>query len=181
MTDRLVFLLDDYFHGKILDLGGSNGHFWYDENNNHGLDRDITIADNDDESLKIARAYCFKTIKLDANKSFCLNDRMYDVVLAGHIIEHLESPYKFLLEIRRVMKRTGVLIITVPNNNYILRFLNDPSKFKEHLYSFNDQGMRQLLEAAGFKIIYQYGMTPFFDIPFFKKRWIELTYVCVIK
>jgi len=46
---------------------------------------------------------------------FPYDDKFFDVVIAGEIIEHLLDTMHFLNEIKRIMKDTGILILTTPN------------------------------------------------------------------
>ncbi len=54
-----------------------------------------------------------KVIKLDAC-NIDLPDNSVDVVIANHLAEHLEDDKKFVSESVRVLKKSGVLIFTVP-------------------------------------------------------------------
>ena len=42
-------------------------------------------------------------------------DSAFDEVFAGHVIEHLEDPLRFLRECRRVLRRGGRVTIVAPN------------------------------------------------------------------
>ena len=51
-------------------------------------------------------------------------DNYFDFVICSEILEHLSDDKKALLEVERVLKPSGFLIITVPNYNF--PFLWDP-------------------------------------------------------
>ncbi|MCP4643440.1 MAG: methyltransferase domain-containing protein [bacterium] len=50
-----------------------------------------------------------------------LSDGSCDVVLASHIIEHLEDPKRFLVELARVLRPGGILRISCPSRFHALR------------------------------------------------------------
>ena len=52
----------------------------------------------------------------DLNKEpYPYKDDFADVVLSVEVIEHLENPWLHLREIKRILKRNGMAIITTPN------------------------------------------------------------------
>ena len=50
----------------------------------------------------------------DLNKNFPFPDGSFDLVLGTEIIEHLENPWHFIRECKRVVKTDGDIIITSP-------------------------------------------------------------------
>jgi len=175
-----------------LDIGGGRGQLWWDENPkiNYANDLDITIVDKDIGAIKIAKEWGFKTIKMSANKPLLLSDNSFDTVVASHIIEHLESPYKFLLEVKRIMKSDGILILSLPNNSsWSHIFMDNSSEHLSHKYSFNNKGIVFLLKRTGFGVIKQYTVFPtkskvagiiWNSIPILKTHWQDFTYICKI-
>jgi ubiquinone/menaquinone biosynthesis C-methylase UbiE len=66
----------------------------------------------------------------------------FDYVVAGELIEHLESPKDLIQECLRVLKPGGILSISTPkeegkNGKYVDR--------QEHLWSFDESDMLELL------------------------------------
>lgn len=100
------------------------------------------------------------------NKGIPLKDNSIDIVLAGEIIEHLFSPFKFIREIHRILKKGGVLILSTPNTcsfiNRIKMLLGDlpaycaepldDESFERHIADFNLPVLIKILEGSGFKI-----------------------------
>jgi 2-polyprenyl-3-methyl-5-hydroxy-6-metoxy-1,4-benzoquinol methylase len=93
---------------KILNLGSGNGEI-SSILENIGFDvynLDINIKK---ENLK--------------NKKFNLNDqnslpyqkKFFDYVLCSEVIEHIENPWKLFRDIKKVLKKNGILILTTPN------------------------------------------------------------------
>ena len=93
---------------KLLDVGAGTGNLanlFYNEG------YDVTVVDI--ENFLINKNLKFK--KMDLNDSWPLKKETYNLVLATEIIEHLENPRHFIREIKRVLKRKGLAIITTPN------------------------------------------------------------------
>lgn len=69
----------------------------------------------------------------------------FDYVVAGEILEHLESPQSFLAEAVRVLKIGGCLALSTP---YLEGELQ-PLMTEEHLWSFNQEDIKGLLSPYG--------------------------------
>jgi len=79
----------------------------------------------------------------------------FDVVLASHLIEHLNDPCSFLTEVRRILKSTGRVFITTPNiSGFQARLYGGRwrSAIFDHLYLFSIRTLTKLLRSTGFKV-----------------------------
>jgi len=79
----------------------------------------------------------------------------FDVVLASHLIEHLNEPRFFLTEACRVLKDNGYIFITTPNISGFQACLYGSrwrSAIFDHLYLFSKRTLSDLLKSAGFKV-----------------------------
>ena len=63
-------------------------------------------------------------------KSF--EDESFDVIISTDVIEHVQSPEKAISELKRVLKKDGQLIITVPTPLYLSKPIL-PLDFSKHL------------------------------------------------
>jgi SAM-dependent methyltransferase len=82
-------------------------------------------------------------------------DNSFDIVLASHLIEHLNAPRSFLTETYRVLKNGGRVFITTPNISGFQARLFGPrwrSAIFDHLYLFSVRTLTNLLKSTGFKI-----------------------------
>jgi len=103
-------------------------------------------------------------------------ENSFDVVTMWHVLEHLTDPKRYLREIHRILKPSGLLVIAVPNvNDYIMQaayrlgkrrplklFSKDDREI--HLYHFSDKTLRNYLRNTGFeclKIAPDYGITEY--------------------
>ncbi len=72
-------------------------------------------------------------------------DVSVDVVLATELMEHLPSPQNFLMEVARVLRIGGALILSVP-------FMEPIHEEPRDYYRFTPFSLRLLLEEHGFSI-----------------------------
>lgn len=101
---------------NILDVGCGTGYF------THSLKRMYPSAkvhgvDISDTALSIGKKK-YKDIifvKADTEVKLPFKDNTFDLVISGEHIEHVRDIDKNLLEINRVMRTRGTLIITTPN------------------------------------------------------------------
>jgi len=84
-----------------------------------------------------------------------LPDASLDAIHASHVIEHMNDPGGFLGEARRLLRDTGVLILTTPNADGFQAGVFGPawrSVINDHLYLFSYKTLKRLLESRGFRV-----------------------------
>jgi 2-polyprenyl-3-methyl-5-hydroxy-6-metoxy-1,4-benzoquinol methylase len=85
--------------------------------------------------------------------------KKFDVIVLRHVLEHIEDPGDFLIQLTAHLKDGGVILITIPNINSIGRYM-----FKEnwewvlpwHLHFFYPKTLKTLIEKTGFESIKLY-------------------------
>jgi len=81
---------------------------------------------------------------------------VFDIVLAGDIIEHISNPGLMLDGIKPYLKSDGFLIVSTPNAFSAAAFIRYMfGKFREgneHVMCFNIITLQQMLERHGYKI-----------------------------
>lgn len=157
--------------GNILDIGCGFGHLlsgvdssW----NKFGIEPNKSAA-------KQAEKYC-KVFRGTLEQTRYHSD-FFDVVVLYHVIEHLENPIESIIEIRRILKPNGTLILCTPDfkcelaqrfgPNY--RLLHD----KTHINLFGALDLFRLLTDLEFrveKVAYPY----FNTIHFTKENLLRL-------
>lgn len=77
----------------------------------------------------------------------------FDVVVISEVLEHvpLQTEQKVLKEIRRVLKKGGILILSTPNNN-IFSILLDPAYFMLGHRHYSKKKIIHFLNESHFKI-----------------------------
>lgn len=138
----------DYQNKKILDIGCSYG--WFEKK----VNAKIIAIDLCKKDLEIAK----KQVKKEGVKfeyGSALNLRKYkknyfDFAVMFDVIEHLPKNKEeiALLEISRVLKKGGTLIISTPAKNFT-KFL-DPAWYFGHRH-YTSTYLKKLLEKTGFK------------------------------
>ncbi|GAB1455423.1 hypothetical protein MASR2M48_07300 [Spirochaetota bacterium] len=86
-----------------------------------------------------------------------LPDESYDVVMATHLIEHLNDPRSFLKEARRLMRPGARLYLITPNaSGFQARIMGSRwrSVIRDHLYLFSKLNLSALLRAEAYTVDY---------------------------
>ena len=123
--------------GDILDLGGSPNSQYYSHLQISEYSQ-ITYADlygNSNEFLII-----------DFNKTFPIKNNSYDNVLLMNVIEHLENYENCILEISRILKKSGSIYGVVP-------FLFPVHMVPDDFHRPTESKIMKTLLDAGFKSI----------------------------
>ena len=146
------FMLEGYDAGRVLDVGCGFGESlkklkekgWQ----TYGIEINRGAAKHAQKFGKI-----FTCELSDAKFPNCF----FDAVLLRHVLEHVHHPSKILVEVRRIMKDDGVLVIEVPDAESIEARIfkarwplwNPP----EHLYHFSRGTLGPMLRKTGFRIL----------------------------
>jgi len=84
----------------------------------------------------------------DLNKKIPFRDDFFDSVVSFHVLEHLKEPEVAIREFRRVLKKNGKLILSVPNYSF-KKFFEDYT----HVKPYPKAALYNILAANGFKEI----------------------------
>lgn len=160
---------------KILDIGIAYG--FYAIHLKKQLGYDVTgaeLPDNIDKYCLLPRKYDIPVIPFDISRpDTTIADESYDIVIFSEILEHLRmSPLKVLLELKRLLKPGGRLILTTPNiarfDNIIRLMLGrnivEPFPLRDenlrhitdammHIREYTMAELATLLDQAGFTMI----------------------------
>ncbi|WP_417428607.1 class I SAM-dependent methyltransferase [Halpernia sp.] len=138
-------------NGITLDVGCGNA--WLAKAISFGKSKVISM-DISHRNPKIA----MKTVLNDNHQAIVADainlpffDNSIDYIVASEIIEHVEDPKLFIHKLLEVLKPKGILIITTPYNEKILKSLcihcNKLTPHDAHLHSFNRKKILSLLPA----------------------------------
>jgi SAM-dependent methyltransferase len=97
---------------KVLDIAAGTGAFSQRISDSFPS-WDLEINDFEGQ----ASGLNFKKKKIDLNDKFGeqFEEGSFDLVIALEIVEHIENPWNFLREIRRLLRKGGLLVLSTPN------------------------------------------------------------------
>lgn len=116
--------------------------------------------DTYDKAIEYAKkAYPNIKFKVASASNLPFKSNHFDLILFYETIEHVEDPKECLIEIKRVLKKDGILILTMDSGSLLFRlvwFIWENTRGKiwrgAHLHPFPHQQLEQIIEDAGFKI-----------------------------
>lgn len=148
----------------LLDLGcGDGANLFALKKRNLLKNKKIFAVDIAKERIAKAQAIDkkFKCFVADAcNLSGIVKNNTIDLVISCQVIEHIEEQKKLILEIRRILKRSGYLYLTTVfkkkygwyfYKNKKGKWVLDPTHIREYQ---DDNELIPLIEKSGFKLIY---------------------------
>jgi len=146
---------------KILDLGCGDGNV----TRLYAVKGDMVGVDVSGKALTQTKKRGIKTVQHDLNiLPYPFQQGSFDVIVLTDVLEHLIDPLATLRECKRILRKNGRIIVTVPNfarlGNRFRMFLGDPidilhfDKYGdevEHLHWFTKPKLIYLARKAGFK------------------------------
>jgi 2-polyprenyl-3-methyl-5-hydroxy-6-metoxy-1,4-benzoquinol methylase len=147
--------------GPVLDLASGSGAM-VARMRDSGF-TDTTAVELDAKKFGVAEV---TPLAVDLNFDFAkVLGRRFSAVTAIEIIEHLDSPRHFLLQVRELLDDNGVLLLTTPNIaewmgrikfflTGTLRYFDDAQyEYNHHVSPLPEAQMRHLLAEVGLSII----------------------------
>ncbi len=83
-------------------------------------------------------------------------DNSFSVVHFSHLIEHLTDPRSFMLEVHRIVRGNGYVIVTTPNIDGLQAKIFGTewrSAIPDHLFLFSKKTLQRLVEETGFEVV----------------------------
>lgn len=165
-------LLSDYIDkngGPFLDLGCGDGNF----GRTLGL-KQVYGIDIDDKAVReAAKGGCYKELLIANASQTSFSDAFFGTVFSNCAIEHMDRLSGVLKEVRRVLKDRGEFIFTAPSSKFLQVLKDDEilkgagfnsddsidkyNEFHHHVNILDLKEWKEILEAAGFKLLeYEY-------------------------
>lgn len=143
--------------GRLLDIGCSTGDF-LDEISDSGkrTEWELFGVDNNEYATNLAKKKTYLSIHNSTLEEANFPDQYFDVVTLWDVLEHLYDPSGTLLEVNRILKPGGILIIRVPNYNSLDRIFFKSNwagwDSPRHLYVFNKNIIKAFMKKTGFSV-----------------------------
>jgi len=108
-----------------------------------------------------------------------LDNRKFDLISMFDFLEHTESPINILRTTNNILKKDGLLIVTVPAYKWMWSKIDELS---HHYRRYNKNTLRIEIEKEGFECIYlSYFMTLLFPLVFIYRKIIQFLFFKKIK
>lgn len=136
--------------GTLVEVGSAFGTFC-EEIKSHGIFKRIVAIEPTPDLAATCRKRGFETIELPIECVKGLEE--VDVIAAFEVLEHLFSPIDFIRACKRILKPSGLLILTCPNaRGFDLATLGMRSGTfdHEHINYFHTESLPLLLNREGF-------------------------------
>jgi SAM-dependent methyltransferase len=135
----------NFYNQKILDCGCGRGDLLIylkkkGFKNLYGIDNTKDMIKNIDDISVFNMDVC--------NMSF--NDEEFDIVISSDLIEHIDDDKKAILEMKRILKKNGVLIVFVPAFNFLWSY-HDVINMHKRRYTKKEIVFK--LKSEGFEIL----------------------------
>lgn len=163
-----IFIQDYGFHKNqiILDVGCGAGK------NMEVLQSvgRVVGVDISKEAVDFCKKRGLKNVVVGDITKLPFKNEKIDVITALDVIEHVEEKLA-LLEVRRVLKKGGIVVITVPAYQWLW---SEWDVVLHHKKRYTSKVLEKLLSEAGFRVqkisyLYSFLIIPVYLVRFFKK------------
>lgn len=143
---------------KVLDIGCATGALLLHLRERGWQTSGVEISPSA-EYARVKRNLDVRSLPLEENH---FSADSFDLILASHLIEHLNEPAAFTAEARRILRPEGRLLLTTPNiAGFQARLFGSRwrSAIFDHLYLFSIRTLKALLVKTGFSVegVYTWG------------------------
>jgi len=165
ITKRLSLLqLKEKKPGSVLDIGCGQGWLLKFFAERNWQCKGIEVSE---QAAFHAKSILALDISVGKNSSKKLPDNTFDVICLWHVLEHVKDAEKLLLEIHRLLRNNGQLLLGVPNAGSIEAKLGKQGWFHldvpRHLIHFTESSLLNLLDKVGFQIVKKKYFIPEYD------------------
>lgn len=151
---KKVKLVTKFTNGKsILDIGCGSGELLHLFKENSWE----TLGVEPNQSAREFANATYNISVLDENELSTIPSQSKDVITLWHVLEHVSGLNERVSELKRILKKDGVIFVAVPNRisfdaEYYGKFWA-AYDVPRHLYHFSPETMKKLLEKYKFTVI----------------------------
>jgi SAM-dependent methyltransferase len=139
----MFLALQQYTHGRILDIGGGSFHQTAIK---HNIKFNTwTVLENSKEKIRITNNPRIMHVLADGCQ-ISFPDDTFDTVLNIQVLEHVFEPIIMVNEMSRVLKENGHLILLVPQTSTIYMA-------PHHYYNFTRFWIEEAVERTDMRIL----------------------------
>jgi 2-polyprenyl-3-methyl-5-hydroxy-6-metoxy-1,4-benzoquinol methylase len=132
--------------GKLLEIGPGGGNFLVEFHHNYE-NWDLYASDVNDKNKE-------QILSLDSVRGFYSSpinqiQERFDLIACVHSLEHIPNPFNFLVDLKKILKPDGKILINVPNcllNPFVICVA-------DHCSHFEPETLENLFLAVGFKLL----------------------------
>ena len=157
---------------------------------------DVTAVDIDSHNVAACQALGFRAKQADLNQPLPFETDSFDLAVMLEVIEHIPLADHLVLEISRILRGDGLLLLSTPNCAWILYRIQSllgypPHNEGYHFRFFVQRNLTDILKSAGFEIERRNSWTyPFPPLNRFRRqlgqprvdwhvpRWLEPLWAC---
>ncbi len=136
--------------GKLLDVGAGYG-FFMEVARERGWD--VYGTELTDEAVQHCESKGLKMYQGDFHE-LDIDPGSFDVIVSIEVLEHLNTPIQYAQKANEVLRKGGVLYLTTPNFNSILRYRLKEQynviEYPNHLCYYTPQTLQNLFTSNGF-------------------------------
>ena len=146
----------------ILDIGCGDGSLGMEIKTKSNRVWGIDISS---KAIRLAKRRLDKVFctDIESDNLHFLPRQYFDLIILADVLEHLRNPDRVLLHMKRLLKKDGIIIISLPNiAYYTIRFELLLGRFKyrdlsildpSHLRFFTQDTASEMFRDCGFKIL----------------------------
>ncbi len=142
--------------GRLLDIGCGYGFFLQEMKYRGWKVEGIEISE---VGRKFVREKWDIHVYSQPLENLALPENSFDVVTLFYVIEHVFDPLGLLMEVKRVLRPDGLILLRWPHSTPIINILGPVSRKLDlyhtpyHLYDFSPRTMEKMLTLCGFREI----------------------------
>jgi 2-polyprenyl-3-methyl-5-hydroxy-6-metoxy-1,4-benzoquinol methylase len=150
LRDKVKLIEKWHIKGKLLDIGAGTGDFLV-EAKKAGWDITGTEPSEKAKSIAVNKGVSF----IDSIQE--IKDNSFDVITMWHVLEHVPDVNEQIMELKRILKPDGVIVIAVPNfKSYDAKYYGAywaAYDVPRHLWHFSKTAINKLFAGENMELV----------------------------
>jgi len=155
IADKLVKKFKINKSNKVVEIGSNDGTFL--KNIKKLSDANILGIDPSDNMCKIAKKNGVKSLNIFFNHK---NSRLikknygeFDLLYGANVFNHIENPYDFLKACKKIVKKSGIIVLEVPDLDSLFKSVGFDTIYHEHRQYFSINSIVKLFKIMDLNLI----------------------------